>query len=273
MKFLYEYFKDELNQSDEVFYRYLPIEFKKFEYQEQAVLNAKKILEEYGGVFISDVVGLGKTYISAMLASQLDGRTLVIAPPILLDKNNPGSWPNVFDDFRVHAHFESIGKLDALVEAGTDKFTNIIIDEAHRFRTESNMTYEKLAEVCRGKRVILVTATPYNNSPKDILSQIKLFQKARKSTIPNLPDLEKFFNGLDRRLKALDRQRDYSDYIKTVKENAKEIREKVLKYLMVRRTRSEIMKYFGEDLAKQKLKFPDVEKPEPFFMSLTMKKT
>lgn len=81
LKFLYEYFKDELNQSDEVFCRYLPTEFKKYEYQEQAVLNAKKILEEYGGVFISDVVGLGKTYVSAMLASQLDGRTLVIAPP------------------------------------------------------------------------------------------------------------------------------------------------------------------------------------------------
>ena len=268
LKFLYEYFKDELNQSDEVFYRYLPTEFKKFEYQEQAVLNAKKILEEYGGVFISDVVGLGKTYISAMLASQLDGRTLVIAPPVLLDKNNPGSWPNVFDDFRVHAHFESIGKLDALVEAGTDKFTNVIIDEAHRFRTESNMTYEKLAEICRGKRVILVTATPYNNSPKDILSQIKLFQKTRKSTIPNLPDIERFFNGLDRRLKTLDRQQDYAEYIQTVKHNAREIREKVLKYLMVRRTRSEIMKYFGEDLAKQKLKFPDVEKPEAFFYEL-----
>ncbi len=42
--------------------------FKKLEYQEQVALNAKKILEEYGGVFISDVVGLGKTYISAMLA-------------------------------------------------------------------------------------------------------------------------------------------------------------------------------------------------------------
>ena len=54
---------------------------------------------------------------------------------------------------------------------------NIIIDEAHRFRTETNMTYEKLAEICRGKRVILVTATPYNNSPKDILSEIKLFPK------------------------------------------------------------------------------------------------
>jgi superfamily II DNA or RNA helicase len=268
LKFLYEYFKDELNQSDEIFYRYVPTEFKKLEYQEQAVLNAKKILEEYGGVFISDVVGLGKTYISAMLAGQLDGRTLVIAPPVLLEKNNPGSWPNVFDDFRVQAHFESIGKLDSLVEAGTEKFTNVIIDEAHRFRTESNMTYEKLAEICRGKRVILVTATPYNNSPKDILSQIKLFQKARKSTIPNLQDLEKFFSSLEKKLKALDRQRDYSEYIKVVKENAREIREKVLKYLMVRRTRSEIIKYFSDDFTHQKLRFPDVEKPEPFFYEL-----
>ena len=114
LKFLYEYFRDKITQTDEVFYKYVPVDFKKLEYQKQAVLNAKKILNEYGGVFISDVVGLGKTYISALLANQLDGRTLVIAPPILLDKNNPGSWPNVFSDFRVHADFESIGKLDHL---------------------------------------------------------------------------------------------------------------------------------------------------------------
>ena len=268
LKFLYEYFRDELGQTGEVFIKYMPQDFKQLEYQEQAVLNAKKILEEYGGVFISDVVGLGKTYVSAMLTGQLDGRTLVIAPPVLLDKTNPGSWPNVFSDFRVHADFESLGKLDDIIDRGTEKFTNIIIDEAHRFRTETNITYEKLAEICRGKRVILVTATPYNNSPKDILSQIKLFQKGRKSTIPNLPDLEGFFNRLEKKLKNLDRQRDYSEYIKTVKENAKEIREKVLKYLMVRRTRSEITKYFAEDLEKQKLKFPDVESPEPLFYEL-----
>lgn len=101
LKFLYEYFKDELSQSDEVFVKYLPQEFMKLEYQEQAVLNAKKILLEYGGVFISDVVGLGKTYISAMLAGQLDGRTLVIAPPVLLEESNPGSWTNVFRDFHI----------------------------------------------------------------------------------------------------------------------------------------------------------------------------
>lgn len=272
LKFLYEYFKDDLGQTEEVFYKYVPSEFKKLEYQEQAVLNTKKILEEYGGVFISDVVGLGKTYISAMLAQQLEGRTLVLAPPVLLEKNNPGSWPNVFEDFQVRqTRFESLGQLDKLIKEGAEKFQNVFIDEAHRFRTESNITYEKLAQICRGKRVILVTATPYNNSPKDILSQIKLFQKARKSTIPNLPDLEKFFSGLEKKLKDLDRQRDYGEYIKIIKENAHEIREKVLKYLMVRRTRSEIVRYFAHDLAEQKLRFPDVADPEPIFYQLNKK--
>jgi len=265
LKFLYEYFKDDLSRPEELFYRYIPSDFKKLEYQEQAVLNAQKILEEYGGVFISDVVGSGKTYIAAMLASQIDGRTLVVAPPVLLEKNNPGSWPNVFSDFRVPAEFESIGKLDHLIKRGTEKYKNIIIDEAHRFRTETTISYEKLAQICRGKRVILVTATPYNNRPKDILSQIKLFQKERRSTIPNLPDLKRFFTALDKKLKPLDRQRDYKIYIETVKENAKEIREKVLKYLMVRRTRTEIEKYFSKDLKKQKLSFPKVENPEPLF--------
>lgn len=271
LKFLYEYFKDELNQTEDIFVKYLPPDFKKLEYQEQAVLNAKKILLEYGGVFISDVVGLGKTYISAMLAGQLDGRTLVIAPPMLLDKSNPGSWRNVFSDFRVSADFESLGKLDNLLNQGTEKYLNIIIDEAHRFRTETTDTYEKLAEICRGKRVILVTATPYNNAPKDILSLLKLFQNAKKSTIPNLPNLEAFFNHLSQKLKKLDRQKDYDKYISVVKENAKAIREKVLKYLMVRRTRAEITKYFHDDIANQGLKFPSTEKPVPFFYELNEK--
>ena len=268
LKFLYDYFKDELKQTGEVFYKYVPTQFKKLEYQGQAVLNAKKILEEYGGVFVSDVVGLGKTYISAMLAGQLEGRSLVLAPPVLLEKDNPGSWPNVFSDFKVAADFESLGKLDHLVKRGTDRYKNIFIDEAHRFRTETNITYENLAQICRGKRVILVTATPYNNSPKDILSQVKLFQKAKKSTIPNLPNLELFFSKLEKRLKKLDRYKDRTEYIETAKENAKEIREKVLKYLMVRRTRAEIENYFSKDLKDQKLKFPEVENPEAVFYEL-----
>ncbi|MBD3330581.1 helicase, partial [Candidatus Peregrinibacteria bacterium] len=265
LKFLYEYFKRELRAGREIDL-YKPQGFKTLEYQSDAVSNAKRILEEYGGVFLSDVVGLGKTYMASMLAQQIDGRHLVLAPPALLDRNNPGAWPNVFEDFQIRqSRFESIGKLDQLLKSDLSKYQNVFIDEAHRFRTESTTTYEKLARICRGKRVILVTATPLNNSPKDILSQIKLFQKGKKSTIPNLPDIESFFNRLDRKIRKLDRKKDREEYLKSVKENSKEIREKVLKYLMIRRTRTEISKYYEKDLAAQKLKFPEVTDPKPFF--------
>ncbi|HWF19521.1 MAG TPA: phospholipase D-like domain-containing protein, partial [Verrucomicrobiae bacterium] len=95
LKFLYEYFRGELNLPDEIEDVYLPNGFKKLKYQEEAVLNARKVLDEYGGAFLSDVVGLGKTYMSALLAQHLNEPCLVIAPPHLLDAHNPGSWPNV----------------------------------------------------------------------------------------------------------------------------------------------------------------------------------
>jgi Superfamily II DNA and RNA helicases len=269
LKFLYEYFKEKINiDQASVEQEYLPENFLDLVYQREAVEDAKSKLGEYGGVFISDVVGLGKTYISAMLANQLNGRNLVIAPPALLYKDNPGSWPNVFSDFKIAAKFESLGRLDSLIEQGTDKYKNVFIDEAHRFRTEMNITYEKLAQICRGKRVILVTATPLNNTPKDILSQIKLFQKSKKSTIPNLQNLEIFFNSLVKKLKDLDRQEDYDEYMEIVGDNAKEVRDKVLKYLMVRRTRSEIVKYFSKDLEKEGFKFPEVADPQSIFYQL-----
>lgn len=267
LKFLYEYFKEEINEEDTLEHSYRPDNFKELKYQDHAVINAKKIVEEYGGVFLSDVVGLGKTYMGTMLCQELKGRTLVLAPPHLIDENNEGSWENSFKNFGFRSKdykCESIGMLDKIIKKDLHKeFSIILIDEAHRFRTEETETYAKLAQICRGKKVILVTATPYNNSPKDLLSQIKLFQRVRQSTIPNLPDIEGFFKKLERGLKGLDRQRDKAEYLATVKENSRLIREKVLKYLMVRRTRKEIEKYYGEDLKKQKMSFPLIAEPKP----------
>ncbi len=271
LKFLYEYFKADLSLNSELFYENVPDNFMKLKYQEQAVVNAQKILEEYGGVFLADVVGLGKTYMAALLAKQLPGRTLVIASPSLLNKDNPNSWPNVFHDFNIAAEFESVGKLDKIIERGTDRYDNVFIDEAHKFRNENNVSYENLSIICRGKRVILVTATPLNNSPLDILAQIKLFQKAKNSTIPGIKNLEKFFLNLQNRLKNLDRKKDYEEYMRIVKDNAIQIRNRVLKYIMVRRTRVEIEKYFKEDLEMQGLKFPKVSQPKPIYYKLNKK--
>ncbi len=266
LKFLYEYFSDELNRPAELEDIYVPEGFKRLKYQEEAVVSARKVLEEYGGLFLSDVVGLGKTYMAALLAQQLDGRSLVIAPPHLLDEHNRGSWPNVFEGFGVRqTHFESIGKLEDLLERDVSKYSNVFIDESHRFRTETNQTYEMLAQICRGKRVILVSATPLNNTPRDILSQVKLFQNGKNSTIPNVRNLEGFFTGLEKNLNGLDRQADREQYFEAVQANAKTTREHILKHLMIRRTRNEIMKYYGEDLKLQGFKFPEVSDPQPLF--------
>ena len=246
LKFLYEYFQTELNQPRELDQDYQPDGFQRLQYQQDAVLTAKRIVEEYGGVFLADVVGLGKTYMAAMLARELEGRTLVIAPPALIDESNPGAWGNVLYDFGVRGFKTfSIGKLDQILKLDLSKFQNVFIDEAHRFRNEDNETYEKLHKICKSKspngeakRVVLVTATPFNNRPNDLLSQLKLFQDSRNSSLPNLPNIDNFFRTLNTRLRQFHRIADREDYLRIMRENAHEIRERILKHLMVRRTRS-----------------------------------
>ncbi len=262
LKFLAEYFRDYLGDRSKLNTENLPQTFKKLRYQEDAVFTAQQMLKTFGGVFISDVVGLGKTYISALLALQLDGRCLIIAPPSLLDENSPGSWPRVFRDFCIPGHkCVSIGKLEEVIEQGVDFYKYVFIDESHRFKGDSTQRYEHLTRICQGKGVILVSATPYNNTLDDIYSQLKLFQAPRKSTIPGVRNLEAFFEGLRNRLKGLHRLDHAEEYIAAIEQNAHELRDRVLKYIMVRRTRREIEVFYGEDLKKQKIWFPLVTDP------------
>ena len=109
----------------------------------------RKKLDAYGGVFISDVVGLGKTYICAMLAKAFDHNTykLVICPPVLVDY-----WRSVLQEFDVsRCDVESIGKLDSIIQKGTDKYSYIFIDEAHRFRNSGTDSFTILHQICLDK--------------------------------------------------------------------------------------------------------------------------
>lgn len=258
LKFLYEYFKEEINQ-DKADYsnELLPDGFMRLEYQLDAVMGAKKILEAYNGVFISDVVGLGKTYICAMLAKSLKGgRKLIICPPVLKDY-----WVRVLSDFEVAADVESLGKLDKVIEEGSDRYKYIFIDEAHRFRNADTENFSKLHKICYGKKVVLISATPQNNYTTDIANQIFLFQQKNNSTIiPNEKNIEGFFNKLNSNLKK--NKDDKEKYLKILKENSEVIRDKVLRNIMIRRTRTEIVKYYDEDLKKQGLEFPKLGTPE-----------
>lgn len=254
LKFLYEYFKEDINMDDD-FESYLPEGFMELKYQKQAVVSAKKILDAYNGVFLSDVVGLGKTFISALLAQQLKGRILIICPPVLQDY-----WKETFFEFGIRRFkVESLGKLDHIIKDGLDKFEYIFVDEAHRFRNEVTQSYELLHKICFGKKVILVSATPLNNDIEDIYSQVKLFQIPRKSTIPGISDLDKFFAKLRSELNKY--EKSDPQYSNTLKKVSKEIRDKLLKYIMVRRTRTEVVKFFSEDMQKQNLFFPELSDP------------
>lgn len=254
LKLIYEYLEEDINLQGKID-TFLPDGFMKLQYQEQAVAQALKKLNEYNGVFIADVVGLGKTFITAQLLQQIRGRILVICPPILKEY-----WDESLQDFRVPAKVESLGKLNHIICQGLDRYDYIVIDEAHRFRNENTQSYADLLDICRGKKVILVTATPLNNTIDDIFAQLKLFQAPKNSTIPGIPNLEKFFNRLKKRFNKIDK--NDPEYRETITEVSKEIREKVLKHVMVRRTRTDVVTYFKNDMEMQGLTFPDMQDPQ-----------
>ena len=266
LKVLYEHFKDEINQDKKSLFE-TSENVLKLTYQKHAVIKAKDILDTYGGVFIADVVGLGKTYISALLAKQLpDVKKTIICPPVLKE-----NWKRVFDYYRI-TQFDTFSGDGSILKKLKDNYfvqnsEYLFIDEAHRFRNAETETYNDLYELCEGKKIILVTATPLNNRFLDILSQLRLFLKPRGSNIPGVNNLNAFFNYWHKKVKeAKDDLKkgddlDVKKYFETVRKGSEQIREKVLYEVMVRRTRKDIKELYQDDMKKNNFHFPDVEDP------------
>ncbi|HIE56996.1 MAG TPA: helicase, partial [Anaerolineales bacterium] len=163
--------------------------YKVYRYQEEAVQQALSVLEEYGGVILADVVGLGKSVIASWLARERNGRGLVICPPALTGdaQTKTTGWYRYLSDFGLYDwEVYSLGTLDKMQEylaAYGDDIQTIIVDEAHRFRNEDTEAYERLSQICANRHVILLTATPFNNTPADIFALLKLFIPPGKSTL------------------------------------------------------------------------------------------
>lgn len=259
LKTLYEFFKEEINADKENFEMLLPDGYMRLQYQIDAVTQARQKLEAYNGVFISDVVGLGKTYICAMLANTLNRATykLFICPPVLVDY-----WKGVLQEFDV-SRFDvvSLGKLDSVIERGTDRYGYVFIDEAHRFRNSGTDGFTKLHEICWGKKVVLISATPINNYTSDIENQLYLFQPKQGGTINGIKNLGGFFRSLNSDLHKF--TKGTPDYMAQLRNNSEIIRDKLLREVMIRRTRSEIVQYYSDDMEKQGLSFPKLGSPIP----------
>ena len=80
---------------------------------------------------------------------------------------------------------ESLGKLDKIIAKGTDKYSYVFVDEAHRFRNSGTEAFTELHQICRDKKVILISATPINNYTSDVENQYYLFQgkQSAQSTV------------------------------------------------------------------------------------------
>ncbi len=258
LKTVYEFFKEEINADKETIETLLPDDYMRLQYQFDAVTQAKKKLEAYNGVFISDVVGLGKTYICALLAKSFkrNTRKLFVCPPVL--KNY---WESVLKDFDVsRCDVESLGKLDHIIEKGADKYDYVFVDEAHRFRNSDTESFALLHEICRGKKVVLISATPINNYTSDIENQIYLFQPKQSGNINGIKNIEGFFRGLNSKLTT--KVKGSPEYMSQLRENSEIIRDKLIREVMIRRTRGEVQKYYAADLEAQGLKFPKAGSPE-----------
>lgn len=198
--------------------------YKPYQYQLDAVKQALAIIENNNGVIVADVVGLGKTIIACAIAKQLKKRGLVICPPGLVgDRNKKSGWKKYTEEFGLYDwEVRSLGDLENILE-----FVNrakdidvIIVDEAHRFRNQDTKDYELLKNICREKQVILLTATPFNNRPGDILSLLKLFITPKQSSITlenNLVDQFKGFKGFFDRLGYMKKYWNSNDNAKRIK--------------------------------------------------------
>ncbi len=164
-----------------------------------------------------------------------------------------------------------------------DEYSMIVVDESHRFRNNSTRMYQKLDDligsIAPQPYVVLLSATPQNNAPYDLRNQIYLFQRSHNdSTLKTLGDfgtkLENYFAA---------KQNNYEQYIKKDKTingqkvpktkseiqadreqliaDSEDIRKRIVEPLVIRRTRTDIEKFYTDDMNNQGLSFPKIQRP------------
>ena len=253
--------------------------YSNLRYQTDAVQMALNALHNHNGAIVADVVGLGKSVIASTIARNLKLRTIIVCPPHLYKQ-----WEGYRDEFGFTATVFSSGKIEEallhyqeLVNPG-EQFL-IIIDEAHRFRNEYTLDYALLHNLCFNNKVLLLTATPFNNQPADIYALIKLFQIPTNSTLKTVENLGATFKDLIGKYKKLrEEQREgkkTDEEIKTqVSDMAKKIRS-IISPLVVRRSRLDLLEIpeYAEDLKQQHIQLVLPDDPEELEYDLSGLKT
>jgi superfamily II DNA or RNA helicase len=206
------------------------------DFQKSAVRQVVRMIRQYGGALVADVVGLGKSFIGAAVVQHFEraehARPLVVCPAPLVDM-----WRRYNESLRLNAQVVSTGQLRGDMGDGNpllgDYLTRdrdfVLIDESHAFRHPGTQRYRLLAEfLAHGRRrACLLTATPQNRSPWDVYHQIKLFHPEDRTSLPvDPPDLREYFRAAERGERQL---------------------PALLSNLLVRRTRQHVLRFYGHD--------------------------
>lgn len=287
LKFLLEYFGKSID-FDPNSITDLPKGYKKLSYQVDAVNDGYAKMMKHNGFFLSDVVGLGKTVVAALIAKKYffsngfptyRSHTLVIVPPALKD-----NWEDTLDTFKLDNYtIVTNGSLHKIKDASL--YDLVIVDEAHKFRSDTASMYNELQKICKtksrrqypngkyyDKKVMLVSATPLNNRPEDIANLVYLFQDSKDSTLEE-SNLQRFFREQIEKYRKLKEKKDIDLISKEIKAIYENIRVKVVEPLTVRRTRTDLMENeaYRNDLIEQGVIFPDVQAPEKIYYQLDAK--
>ncbi len=170
-------------------------------YQADAYHGLVKRAERYGGAFLCDGVGLGKTFVGLMLIERLvvleKKRVVLFVPKAARE----AVWqskirkyiPEVlggFMSFRIFNHTDLQCRSNRELERELEQMRNqadvVIIDEAHHFRNtgiraegaeERKSRYWRMFDLCKGKQLYLLTATPVNNDLTDFQHMVELFSR------------------------------------------------------------------------------------------------
>jgi superfamily II DNA or RNA helicase len=206
IKVLYEYFRERiLPEAPE---NRLGVELASF--QQEGLREAIRLIDRHSGVIVSDAVGLGKTYIGMgllehyVLGKRRKGvipRGLVVCPAQLRDL----VWEPKLNEYGIRCDVvsqEALGRADFDWKK-YNGYDVVLVDESHNFRNPGTGRYSNLLRlVSTGKRdkiVILMTATPINNSIWDLYHQIGFITRGQDEFFRDygIRNLKSFFMAIE----------------------------------------------------------------------------
>jgi hypothetical protein len=136
--------------------------------QREAAARVTSRLEVHGGCLLADAVGRGKTFTALAVAARWRFPLLVI----------PASLREMWQDAMRRAGRELPIVTHEALSRGVSPpgaFDGVIVDESHHFRNAATQRHAALAALCAWSELLLLSATPVQNSVADLRAQLSLF--------------------------------------------------------------------------------------------------